>query len=168
VAENYLSNAESDAKETVEYFFDTVVESLLDDGKASDDLYNDYPGGDAYHHESHVDKSYSLTEAAELLDELHDSEETDTGLWEGMMPKEAIGVQAAYTYGNAVYSEFRNLIEEINEAWEEQQINPEHTTARKRTERVVRAALEGARLDMPEGPKEWHPERKASAKKGRR
>lgn len=113
--ENYLANAESDAKETVDNFKDEIVEQLLDSGKASDDLLNDYDGGDAWHHESHVDKWYSLHDAAAVLDQLDEFEETDSGLWEGQGMKEALSTCAAFTYGNAVYNEWRKLIERINE-----------------------------------------------------
>ena len=111
---SYRDEARNDAKETVRNFEDEILEQLLDKGEASDDLLNDYSGGDSWHHESHVDKSYRLTEAAELLDELSYYEETDSGLWEGLAPRDAISAQAAYTYGNAVYSEFQDLIREIN------------------------------------------------------
>lgn len=112
----YREDARADAVSTVENYEDEIVEMLADDGKASDDLLNDYGSGDSYHHESHVDKFYDLTEAAELLDELSDYEETDSGLWQGLEPRRAIAAQAAYTYGNAVYSFFSDLIGEINDA----------------------------------------------------
>ena len=98
---NYRDAALSDAKDTVEYFADEIVDQLMD-GKASDDLLNDYSRGDEYHHESHVDQAYGLLEAAQLLDELYKHEETDSGLWDGQEPREAIATQAAFTYGNAV------------------------------------------------------------------
>jgi len=112
---DYQSQAESDAQDTVSEYREQILEQLLEGGEASDDLLNDYPSGDAYHHESHVDKWYNLTDAAELIDELSEFEETDSGLWEGQQPKEAIGTCAAFTYGNAVYSEWHDLIEKINE-----------------------------------------------------
>ena len=108
------SDAQSDANDFVLNFEDEVIEQLIDKGKASDDFLNDYPGGDSYHHETHVDKWYSLSDAAEVLDELNEFEETDFGLWEGLAPRDAISAQAAYTYGNAVYSMAVDLIEEIN------------------------------------------------------
>jgi hypothetical protein len=49
-----------------------------------------------------------------LIDQLSEHEETDSGLWEGQQPKEAIGTCAAFTYGNAVYSEWTDLIDELN------------------------------------------------------
>jgi ABC-type Zn2+ transport system substrate-binding protein/surface adhesin len=110
---DYRSEAISDAADTAENFLDEIVEQLMDEGKASDDLQNDYD--DSYHHENHVDKDYDLQEAAQLLDDLSDYEETDYGLWMGLEPRRAIAAQAAYTYGNAVLSFFDQLIKEINE-----------------------------------------------------
>lgn len=112
---NYPLEAENDAKDTVENFIGEIVEKLIEDGEASNDLHNDYSGGDSYHHETHVDRSYSLLEAAQILDSLGEHEETDSGLWEGQEPRRAVEIQAAFTYGNAVYSEWTDLIERINE-----------------------------------------------------
>ena len=111
---DYLRNAREDAKETVLEYIDQVVEQLREAGNASDDLYNDYPNGDAWHHENHVDMAYSLLEAANVLEQLSEHVEDDYGLWEGLQPVQAIGCQAAYTYGNAVYSAWRELIDTIN------------------------------------------------------
>jgi hypothetical protein len=113
--ENYRGEARSDAKDTAENFLDEILEQLMDGGKASDDLFNDYPNGDGYHHESHTDRDYNLQDAAQLLDDLSDYEETDYGLWQGLEPRRAIAAQAAYTYRNAVLSFFSDLIKEINE-----------------------------------------------------
>jgi len=112
---NYTQKAIDDARETVSEYREEILEKLEESDKASDDLFNDYSAGDAYHHESHIDNFYNLTNAAELIDELSDHEETDSGLWASQQPKEAIGTCAAYTYGNAVYSEWRDLIKEIND-----------------------------------------------------
>lgn len=112
---NYAKEAEDDAKIMVVEFVDQIVEKLIDDGEASDDLNNDYSGGDSYHHETHVDKSYTLLEAANLLDQLSEHEETDSGLWEGQEPREAVSTQAAFTYGAAVYSEWADFVKTINE-----------------------------------------------------
>lgn len=113
---NYRDEAKGDALDTVKEFRDEILDQLKDDGEASDDLLNDYCNGDAYHHESHVDRDYDLSESAEVLDQLSEYEETDSGLWEGLEPRRAIAAQAAYTYGNAVYAYWRENIEEINEA----------------------------------------------------
>lgn len=121
---DYRQDALDNAQETVLEFIDEIIEQLENNGEASDDLYNDYSGGDAWHHESHVDRWYGLQEAADLLDQLSEHTEEDSGLWERQEPKQAIGTQAAYTYGNAVYSEWCDLISRINdeyEDWEEEE-----------------------------------------------
>lgn len=121
-----VQEAQADAQEMAREFIDQICEQLIDNGKASTDLFNDYPNGDAYHHESHVDRDYDLTEAAAILDEYSEDEETDSGLWEGCEPRRAISTQAAYTYGNAVYGRWQRIIEEINDDDEVQEIlNPE-------------------------------------------
>lgn len=113
--ENYLQKAANDAAETVQNFQDEILTQLLAKGKASADLNNDYPGGASWHHECHVDKSYSLRDAANVLDQLDEFEETDSGLWEGLDMKDALSACAAYTYGNAVASEWADLIKQIND-----------------------------------------------------
>jgi hypothetical protein len=59
--------------------------------------------------------NYNLKEAAELLDQLDEHEETDEGLWDGQSPREAISTQAAYTYRNACTHEFKRVIGIIND-----------------------------------------------------
>ena len=131
---NWYKETLGDAIETIEHFEDDIVEQFEESGEASDDLYNDYPNGDEYHHEHHTDRSYSLIEAAHLLSELSRYEETDSGLWEGLEdPERAIEVKAAFTYGNAVLSEFQDLIKELNSDYEND--------------------FDGT----PAGPKEWRP-----------
>ena len=111
---NYAAEAESDAKAMVAHFIDEIVDKLLNDGEASDDYDNDYEDGDSYHHETHVDRGYNLTEATDLLDWLSQHEETDSGLWDGLDPRDAICTQAAYTYGNAVTAYWFDFIQKIN------------------------------------------------------
>jgi hypothetical protein len=115
---SYIDDAKSDAEDTILNFEDEIVEQLHSDGKASDDLFNDYPNGDAYHHESHVDKWYDLDDAAKVISELDDYEETDSGLWEGCDIKDALAACAAYTYGNAVYHLFQEQIGELNDSYQ--------------------------------------------------
>jgi hypothetical protein len=116
---NYLNDADEAADEWIDDLQDQIIEKLMEDGEASTDLNNDYSGADTYHHETHVDKDYDLQEAAELLNDLRDYEETDSGLWQGLEPQRAIAAQAAYTFGNAVYQMTVEKIEEINRRAEE-------------------------------------------------
>ncbi len=111
---DYISEADGDAKSICDEYFDQLLEDYINDGECSDDLNNNYGSGDSFFHESFVDKDYDLQESAEILDQLRRYEETDSGLWEGRPPREAIAAQAAYTYGNAVYCLWREIIKEIN------------------------------------------------------
>ena len=75
--------------------------------------------------------------------------ETDSGLWQGQDPKDAIGTQAAYTYRQAVVEEvfdlcktlfeaYEVLEEEFSEGTEEQQENgPQKADARALIERTL-------------------------------
>lgn len=112
---DYDAKAQNDAWDMANDFLEEIIEQAAT-GEVSNDYNNDYADGDSYHHENHVDKAYDLLDAAELLDQLSDHEETDYGLWQGQHdPREAISVQAAYTYGNAVGYHWNNIIKEINE-----------------------------------------------------
>ena len=113
---NYRQEAEDDAANLVlEYFMDEIVDQIIDKGEASADINNDYANGDGIFHETIVDRSYHMTEAAELLSQLYRYVEEDSGLWEGETDVDRIAeIQAAYTYGNAVWDEFDTLIMNIN------------------------------------------------------
>jgi len=112
----YYELTENDAKMLVtDYFMDEIVNQLIENGQASDDYNNDYDNGDSIFHETIVDQDYSTDEAIELLSNLSEFEEEDSGLWEGQDWEQILSIKAAYTYGNAVYDIWRKLIEEINE-----------------------------------------------------
>jgi hypothetical protein len=107
--------AQDDAKDAVEHFLDEIVDQLTQDGEASTDLTDRRNYSESYHHETHIDRSYSLLDAAKVLDDLGQYEETDSGLWEGQEPRDAISTQAAFTYGNAVYSFFEDEVGSVND-----------------------------------------------------
>ncbi|MCA9068742.1 MAG: hypothetical protein KDA84_07455 [Planctomycetaceae bacterium] len=110
----YYQDAKDDAKEMA-CQYSTEIAELINEGHCSEYDFdcNNIDGLDCYHHESHVDKHYALLDAAELLDELAEFEETDSGLWEGCEPRQAIGVQAAFTYGSAVWHFYYEIIGEL-------------------------------------------------------
>jgi hypothetical protein len=113
---SYGQQAEDDAKDLIrDYFMDEIIEQLIDGGEASDDMYNDYARGDSTFHETITDKWYSPSEAIEVIDDLSEHEEEDSGLWEGEDYIGILSAKAAYTYGNAVHSEWHDLIEKIND-----------------------------------------------------
>lgn len=144
----------TDARDMVLYFLDQIVDQLMDSGEASDDINNDYQDGDAYHHETHVDKAYSIREAAELLDELTEFQQDDDGLWEGLSPRDAISAQAAYTYGNAVASAWTNLIRDINQSEEIETLLEAEKPVRATIESAVRAIVAGdvPKIEMESSP----------------
>lgn len=115
----YYAEACNDALEMVNNFLTEVSDQIIQTGEASRDLFNDFANGDGYHHENHVDKDYRLSNAADLLDELSEWEETDEGLWSGLEPRKAVSAQAAYTYGNCVLSRWQDLIDAINQGIED-------------------------------------------------
>lgn len=107
-----------DAESFIENYCDDIEYQLVENGKVSDDLYNDYRNGDAFIHENFTDKYYCLPEAAEILDKLAEYEETDNGLWQGLSPRDAISAQAAYTYTNAVVATIIEKIKAINAVYQ--------------------------------------------------
>lgn len=111
-----MAQGQEDAKLFLAHFEDEIVEALANHGKASRDLYNDYPNGDAFIHENYTDRDYSLSEAAAVLDQLSEWTETDSGLWEGLEPRRAIAAQAAYTYLAFVHEEIVGLLRDLNSA----------------------------------------------------
>jgi hypothetical protein len=113
---SWTHKAIEDAEDLIkEYFIDEIVQQLIDGGEISSDMYNDYDNGDGIFHETITDRYYHKTDAMELLDELYEHEETDSGIWEGLDWEKVIQVKAAYTYGNAVMSEWNDIIEKIND-----------------------------------------------------
>lgn len=113
--QNYQLVARTDAMDSVEYFVDEIVEHLVENGQERIWPLNDLEGFDEYHHSTHVDHEYNLSEAASILDQLDRYEETDSGLWQGLEPRRAISAQAAYTYGNAVLSMIDDILEAIKD-----------------------------------------------------
>jgi hypothetical protein len=112
---DYSKEAGEDAKEFIENFIEEIIDQLISDGSASTDLNNDYDNGDAFIHETYTDRDYNLQEAAKLLHDLTDYEETDSGLWEGQEPRQAVATQAAFTYSSAVTSVIIDIIKSIND-----------------------------------------------------
>lgn len=153
---NYYLKAQSDAWDTVQEFADTITEQVQRGEEVSSDLYNDYPDGDGYHHSTHVDKWYNLTQAAEVLDQLSEHTEEDSGLWQGQEPREAIGTQAAFTYGNAVMAEWQSLVEELNSELGEVVLEfPDTTEATDDERQTTEAQVRYCRFWLLLSRKEW-------------
>lgn len=133
---NYIQEAEDDAAMLItDYFMDEIIDQIIDTGEASDDINNDYDNGDGIFHEVITDRPYHMTEAAELLSQLYEYAEEDTGLWEGETNVDRLAeIQAAYTYGNAVWNEFGDLITEINDEVDDIKINAAYEVLMENTD----------------------------------
>lgn len=129
---NYQQEAEDDAANLVlEYFMDEIVDQIIDKGEASADINNDYDNGDGIFYETIVDRSYHLTDAAELLSQLYRHAEK----WNGETDVDRIAeIQAAYAYGNAVGAELDDLITDINNEVDDIKINAAYEVLMENTD----------------------------------
>ncbi len=138
---DYSAEVVSDAEEFFTEYHDEICESITDNfGNVSTDLYNDYDNGDAFIHENYTDRFYSLTEAAEILSQLSEYVESDSGLWEAQEPKDAICTQAAFTYSSAVVDRIINILCDINFNVERLDSYPE--PSKEEAEAAIKEALE--------------------------
>lgn len=111
----WTEKAKNEAKDFIlEYLLEEMVEQVICDSKISNDVNNDYSHGDSAFHEVIVDREYNKTDAIDLIEELYKYEEDDSGLWEGEDLSRILAIKAAYTFGNAVYSEIGDIIDELN------------------------------------------------------
>lgn len=105
----------ADAQDIISNYIEEIAKMLIDDGEASTDLYNDYRNMDANISESDS-YGHNPSDAIEIIDELSEFEEEDSGLWEGCSDySEILNAIAHYTYTNAVYHEIESMIESIND-----------------------------------------------------
>jgi hypothetical protein len=113
---DYEKDVEEDAKDFIENHDDVIIEAIAEylesPGRSEINLYS--MNLDDSFHEEVVDRSYSLEDAAFIIS-ASDDPESDSGLWEGQEPADALSTQAAYTYGNDVRSRCEAILEEIIE-----------------------------------------------------
>lgn len=108
---HYRTEVRETAREVLETVRDAVIEAVVN-GVGFD--RNDVEGLDAAHHETAVDRGYTLADAAWVLAE-GENVETDSGLWEGMEPQDAVLAMAAHTFGNDVWATAEGFYGEIKE-----------------------------------------------------
>ena len=69
------------------------------------------------------------------MSQLYRNAEEDTGLWEGETDVDRIAeIQAAFTYGNAVWAEFDDLITDINNEVDDIKINAAYEVLMENTD----------------------------------
>jgi hypothetical protein len=69
-------------------------------------------------HSFAVDRSYTLQDAAYIVEECRNLEE-DRGLWDSLEPIEAVKAQAAFSYGNDVHERVSSLYESLFEDYQD-------------------------------------------------
>jgi hypothetical protein len=110
---NYDSEVHKEAVDFIEEVMDDVVEAL----KNGEDYLLDGDLDDRFF-ESVTDRSYTLSDAAFVIENSNNVEE-DSGLWEGKDPQDAIETQAAFTYSNDVHSEVEEIYEDLKSTYDD-------------------------------------------------
>lgn len=111
---NYESEVEKEAVDFIEELMDEFIEAMENDenyfidGDVDDRLF-----------ESVTDRSYSLTDAAFVI-ENSSNPESDSGLWDGKDPAEALETQAAFTFSNDVRSEIEEIYEDVKTQYDDE------------------------------------------------
>jgi len=104
----YDNDIQEDAVNMFEYYNSDFKQAVVDD--------KDFMNIDEFYdwlHEEITDRSYTLQDAAVIIDECT-NEETDWGLWESIKdPEDAIKVKAAYSYANDVQQRVNELYDEL-------------------------------------------------------
>lgn len=95
---NYFKKLEGDAKDFLDYYFDDFLDDIK--GGYGNDYHGMIDGNDGKLHD-HIDQELDLNEASDILDQCI-NEETDSGMWNGLPPREAISSQAFWSYKNDI------------------------------------------------------------------
>ncbi len=109
---SYLNQAKYAAQEMGIQFAEPIAEAWIE-GRVFYPF--DCEALDNYHHEKHVSQDFTLLQAAMVLEELKEYEETDEGLWHGLKAKDAISAQAAYTYAATVLAMMEVMLEGLRD-----------------------------------------------------
>lgn len=97
-------------KEAVD-FIEEMMDEFIDAMQNENDYFFENDVEDRFF-ECVCDRLYTLTDAAFVI-ENSDNVETDSGLWEGQEPAEALETQAAFTFSNDVHSEVEEIYENV-------------------------------------------------------
>jgi hypothetical protein len=112
---DYQKDVENDARSFIADHEDMIVDALVNNG---DFDYNDMDNLDQEWHDDIIDRSYTLMDAAAILEECQ-NQETDYGLWERQEPSQAVIIQATYSYANDVWEKCSALYTELQNRFED-------------------------------------------------
>jgi hypothetical protein len=121
---DYSKDITQEAKDFIEQHEDDIKEAIKNDAEWD---YNDMEFLDSSWHSDIVDRSYSLEDAAYIV-ENSDNTESDSGLWEGQEPRDALVTQAAYSYANDVWFECQRIYDEMKSDYQDRKINDDDET----------------------------------------
>lgn len=106
---NYKEYIDNEARNFVDEYEDELLDEIKNGNTDVYEFVNDY----RVHEWVDNDFIYAdLTDSAEILRQ-SDNIETDSGLWEGQEPVEAIKTQAFFTYRNDLSSEVISMFESV-------------------------------------------------------
>ena len=114
-----MNNYRTDVQENAVDFLidnDDMVKDALENNFDWD--RNDIADLDQNFHEQITDREYHLEEAAYVLKHC-ENKETDSGLWGGLEPEQAIGCQAAFSFSNDVWFECESIYNDLKDKVEE-------------------------------------------------
>lgn len=110
---DYESEVRKEAVDFIEEVMDEVIEALKNgenyilDGDVEERFF-----------ECITDRSYTLSDAAFVIDNSRNVE-TDSGLWEGKDPQDAVEIQAAFTFSNDVHSDVEEIYEDLKSTYDD-------------------------------------------------
>jgi len=112
---NYKRDVLEDAVDFLEAHEEEIKDTIVD---GMDFDHNDINCLDEDFHQEIVDRDYTPGDAVLILKHC-ENEETDSGIWEGQQPEDAIRTKAAFCYGNDVWFQCVNIYENICEKYNE-------------------------------------------------
>lgn len=88
---------------------------FIEDLESLERVFDNYDDDGSIHNyiENSLTWQQGLRECEIIINSLSEYEETDSGLWEGLQPEEAIRAKAFWTYKNALISKARETIEKF-------------------------------------------------------
>lgn len=111
---NYEIEVDKEAADFIEETMDEFLEAMEND----ENYFIDGDVDDRFF-ECVTDRSYSLTDAAFVI-ENSNNVESDSGLWDGQDPAEALETQAAFTFSNDVRSQVEDIYEDVKTQYDDE------------------------------------------------
>lgn len=132
---DYDTEVDHEARDFLLDHEELIIQALKDD---ADWDYNDIDNLDSLWHETIVDRSYALDDAAYILENC-ENEETDSGIWDGQDAQGMMSARAAYSYSNDVWFRCEEMYNGIKERMQE--IKDDDEDSEKTDDDIVQEAF---------------------------